>query len=165
MCGYGGKRRHTPMACPGEAHHWPAISRNPLEAHQPAGEGVALELWRVPVDAGASGELEQVAALEVHEQQAGPRVHRQVPQRVEVIVAGVVGEDDLARALDRNETGRAATMRGVCPSSLTTSTGAPSSSRSATSYPLPFSIAAKMSRSGAQASGMVMTTCANTQAT
>ena len=52
-----------------------------VEAHQAPRESVLPDLRGVPVDASAPAQLEQVAGLEVDEEQARPRIHQEVSQR------------------------------------------------------------------------------------
>jgi hypothetical protein len=84
-----------------------------VEGHYPLGPGELRGLVSVPDHFGSAGELEGRAGLEVQEQQARARIGRQVAERVEHRVAGVVGEDESAGAQDPHEAGQTAAVRSV----------------------------------------------------
>src|SRR5690606_40711584 len=73
-----------------------------------------MAVCRCPIDHGASDDMQKAARLKVNEQKADARITEQVADRVEIIVARVVG-DPQSRTIgrDMNEAARPAAMRGV----------------------------------------------------
>jgi hypothetical protein len=82
------------------------------EGHEATGTGNADHRIRIPIDRRPTGELKQAAALEVDEQQAGAGIRDEVADRVEVVVAGVVGEYQRV-AVDLDESRVAAAVGGI----------------------------------------------------
>ena len=68
---------------------------------------------RAPVDPRPPGDMQKAAGLEGHEQQPDPGVADEIADRVEEIVAGVVGDLQGAVRRDLHETRLAAAMGGI----------------------------------------------------
>ena len=89
------------------------ISDSQFETDEASGAGKTLDLSMLPFDEGAARELQGVSPSEVDEQQSRTRVEHQISERVEVIVSGVVGEEECIRTHDADEAGFAASVRSV----------------------------------------------------
>ena len=68
---------------------------------------------RVPEDLGLAGQLQRVAAVEVDEDQAALRIDRDVAERVEHAVAGIVRKQQQGLVGDQDEAGLAAAVRHI----------------------------------------------------
>src|SRR5262245_53965198 len=68
---------------------------------------------RVPVDVRFSRQLKRVSTLEVDEQQPRARVHGEVAQGLEHVVARIIGEHQQTLMVDPDKSRRAATVRSV----------------------------------------------------
>ena len=66
----------------------------------------------LPEQLDPAGQHQKIAAFEVRKGQAGPGIHQEVPERVEVGIAGVVGHGQ-AVARDLDEARRPAAVRNV----------------------------------------------------
>ena len=83
------------------------------EANQTLGAFEGGKFVAFPDDFGAPGQIEQISSLEIHEQKSGPRIEENVPQRIEMVIAAKIGENERPFVFDPHETGFAATVRDV----------------------------------------------------
>jgi hypothetical protein len=90
------------------AHHFPD-----METQQPFGAREGWQLRVVPDDLAFDGEVQQVALVEVDEQQAGARIARQVAQGVEEKIPHEFGRDQGALVVDAHESGPSAAVRDI----------------------------------------------------
>ena len=99
---------------PAKGQH-PFQLHNPLDVDddEPLRAGMSGDRGRIPVDARAAGNLHQPACFEVDEQEPYPGIENKIADRVEVIVARVVGNDDARVAQHLDEAGCPAAMRRV----------------------------------------------------
>src|SRR5260370_39546629 len=77
------------------------------------GAGAGAQPHAVPHDLGPAGDLQEIAAGEIDEEEAGARVLQHVAERVEEAVAGIVGDDERAGIVDTDEAGTAAAVRDI----------------------------------------------------
>src|SRR6185312_14128877 len=79
---------------------------------QPLGACDALGSRYIPVDGCATLKLQQIAGLELDEEEGRPRLTEQIPERVEITVAAKVRNRERV-VIDPYESGAAASMRDV----------------------------------------------------
>jgi len=106
-----------------EVHEFPAQRRCRLaapaarymECPEPLRSG-ELPVHGVPIDLRVALKLQQVAGLEINEQQRGARLRHQIAKCIEVMVAAKIRNDQYIRiriAVDADEARQAAAMRDV----------------------------------------------------
>ena len=64
-----------------------------VERNQASGARYLCHRVRLPVDHGPPRQLEEAAGPEIDEEESGSRIQNEVADRVEMIVAGVVGKE------------------------------------------------------------------------
>ena len=110
--------QHGRVVAEVEAQRQAALDPDDLlgaEADQALRPGEGPDLLTLPDDLGFAGHGDQVARLEVEEEEAGPRVQQDVADRVEVVVAREIGNDEGPLVLDPDEAGPAAAVGDVGP--------------------------------------------------
>ena len=84
-----------------------------LESQDPFRAGVLPGVGFVPLNAALAGELKYMAGSKIGEQQARPRIQREVAQRLKHAVAAVVGPLQRLCIQHAHEAGQPAAVRYV----------------------------------------------------
>ena len=113
--GAGDERVGRPVAEVPSQRQRVAQASTALGAETPGALGTREECQfrAFPDELGGAGEGEQLAGLEVDEQDAGPRVELQIAQGHEKEVAGEVGHHEAAVLVHANETGAPTAVRDI----------------------------------------------------
>jgi hypothetical protein len=83
------------------------------ETNQSTRTRMTLDLLRIPVDLRPTRQLQHAPRLEIDEDQSRERIEDEIADRVVVVVARIIRDDQRAIVHDFDETGRAPAMRGI----------------------------------------------------
>ena len=85
------------------------------EANQSLGACKGVLFLAVPDDFRFTGQIQQIAGLEINEQQPRKGVHHQITDGIEVVVAGIIGKGNGSVIFYQHKTRLAATVGYVRP--------------------------------------------------